>query len=795
MGLFDSIINKIKSKSEAKKDLTERIKNEEVQLTSFEKGFSGKYIFRYNYKSHEDICRALQLEAIKLHVSTNSFQKTYSEFVAKVENHNREYLDSKVEEGYNLIGNVEGQQLDRQQMSCIIKDAENHLVVAGAGTGKTTTILGKIKYLLKTTDIKPEEFLIVSFTNAAAAEMKNRLQKETKENFYVATFHKLGYDIIRRAEDITPKVYERSLNTFALDYISNCQDINYQRKLLNYVLYSNVKEKSEFSFDSVEDYEEYLNVNPPTTINDEKVKSYGEMLIANFLTQHGIRYEYEAPYIADTRTEEYKQYHPDFFLPDYNIYIEYFGIDRNGNVPAYFSGKDGKSASDIYNEGIEWKRKIHKENGTRLIECYAYEHFEGVLLDNLKTKLGDIELKELSIDEILGSSKKKNLFSTLANTIATVITLSKNKRLLPDDLNSFNSDKKIIDLINPVFSSYQDYLSTNNLIDFTDMLNHATDLVTQNKFQHVFKYVIIDEYQDISSSQYQMLKALRNQSGYSLFAVGDDWQSIYRFAGSDIGYILNFDDYWGDSEISRIETSYRFSQRLSDISSDFIMQNPNQIRKRLLSGKNTDKYVIGHINGYTEKNAMHFMAERVRDLPQNSTVFFFGRYQFDIDLLKDEFNLEYDNRNGVNRVKLNSREDLKMSFYTVHKSKGLQADYVFIINNKNTYMGFPSKVQNPDIIEQLLERMDDYPDSEERRLFYVALTRSRRKVFIVTADNKESSFASEMIYKYRDEMKKEAWSCPKCGGELRKIKGPYGEFYGCTNYKINSCDYKRKVNR
>ena len=136
-----------------------------------------------------------------------------------------------------------------------------------------------------------------------------------------------------------------------------------------------------------------------------------------------------------------------------------------------------------------------------------------------------------------------------------------------------------------------------------------------------------------------------------------------------------------------------------------------------------------------------------------------------------------------------------MSFYTVHKSKGLQADYVFIINNKNTYMGFPSKVQNPDIIEQLLERMDDYPDSEERRLFYVALTRARRKVFIVTADNKESSFASEMIYKYRDEMKKEAWICPKCGGELRKIKGPYGEFYGCTNYKINGCDYKRKVNR
>jgi DNA helicase-4 len=184
LGLFDPIINRIKSKSEKKKDLAERIKNEEVQLISFEKDYIGKYIYRYSYKSHEDICRALQLEALKLHVSIKSFQKTYSEFVSKVEIHNREYLAGKVDEGYNLIGNVEGQQLDKQQMSCIVKDAENHLVVAGAGTGKTTTILGKVKYLLKTTDIKPEEFLIVSFTNAAAAEMKNRLQKETKENLY-----------------------------------------------------------------------------------------------------------------------------------------------------------------------------------------------------------------------------------------------------------------------------------------------------------------------------------------------------------------------------------------------------------------------------------------------------------------------------------------------------------------------------------------------------------------------------------------------------------------------------------
>ena len=163
MGLFDSLINRIKSKSEAKKDLAERIKNEEVLLASFEKDFDGKYIYRYNYKNHEDAFKSIQLEAIKLHVYTNSYQNAYSDFIANIEKHNSVYLDDKVNEGYNLIGDVEGQRLDRQQMACIVKDTENHLVVAGAGTGKTTTILGKVKYLLKTADIKSEEFLIVSF--------------------------------------------------------------------------------------------------------------------------------------------------------------------------------------------------------------------------------------------------------------------------------------------------------------------------------------------------------------------------------------------------------------------------------------------------------------------------------------------------------------------------------------------------------------------------------------------------------------------------------------------------------
>ena len=711
----------------------------------------------------------------------------------------------KVQEAYQLVGKVEGFTPDPQQMMCIINDAHSHLVIAGAGTGKTTTIIGKVKYLLKKGLIQPQELLILSFTNAAASEMKERLLKETNEKIYVATFHKLGYDIIRRADKITPKVCQKELTDFVLEAINHrSNDPEYIKKLRNYLLFHNVQEKSEFAFESEKDYREYLEINPPTTILEEHVKSYGEMVIANFLTEYDVRYEYEAEYPVDTRDEEYGQYHPDFYLPDYDIYIEYFGVDRNGNVPAYFSGKGRKSATQVYQEGMRWKRKLHKKIGTKLIEFYAYEHLEGILLRSLEEKLSDagVHLQEVSLDTILersGQSSSK-VYSTIAGTISTVISLCRNRRLKPGDFlevcrKNLPDQKPLAELVCPIFTDYEAYLKDNDLVDFTDMLNRAEDLTRSNQFIHKFKYVIVDEYQDISSAQYRLLQAMRNQADYDLFCVGDDWQSIYRFAGSDIGYILNFSRYWGESSLSRIETTYRFSQRLIDISGQFVMENPHQIRKSIHSGNDTEKLVLGQINGYSDSAAMQFVAEKLKDLPKNSSVFFIGRYSFDIDLLhkSDAFSLKYDNEKQVQRVYLKQRSDLEMTYYTAHRSKGLQADYVFIINNRENHMGFPSKVQNPPLVELLLEQADQFPDAEERRLYYVALTRARRRVYLVTTGKNVSVFAKSLLNRYQDEIRQEAWTCPWCGGKLRKVSGPYGEFFGCSNYQEKGCKYRRII--
>ena len=707
-------------------------------------------------------------------------------------------LRQKINDARSLIGSVEGRALDDQQMACIVKDAHSHLVIAGAGSGKTTTIIGKVKYLLASGKYKPQEILMISFTNAAVNEMKSRLKKETNQDIYVATFHKLGYDIIKRAESKAPDVFNKNLNRFVYDEIEKLmQDPKYSALLSVYVLFHRVDQKSEFQFNNAQEYNEYLLTNPPTTILNETVKSYGEMNIANFLTANGIAYEYEPEYRFATATAEYRQYHPDFYLPEYDVYIEYFGVDRNGEPPKWFA--------DGYKDGMKWKRKLHSEKGTKMIECYAYENMENILLDNLEGKLAalGIPMREVSFDEIIeksGNSKNDHI-TALSETIAKIITLAKNKRIGAKDLGNLCMLKRpdqliLVQLILPVMMRYEQYLSEHNMIDFTDMVNRAADLTITGAFEHKFKCAVIDEYQDISAAQYMLMKALRDQHDYELFCVGDDWQSLYRFAGSDIGYILGFGKYWGKSEISKIETTYRFSQALIDISGAFIMTNPYQYKKHMKSGNNTERYVIGNICGYTDEYSIRFMIEKIKELPKDSSVFLIGRYGFDIDKVREnrEVSVKYDNNTNVTKVYVNTRSDLDISFYTAHKSKGLQADYVFIINNRRTHMGFPSKVQNPPLADMLLENADQFPDAEERRLFYVALTRARKKVYLVTVEKNTSVFAKELIDKYADEMKKEEWRCPLCGGELRKINGKYGVFYGCANYRTSGCRYKRNVN-
>ena len=402
------------------------------------------------------------------------------------------------------------------------------------------------------------------------------------------------------------------------------------------------------------------------------------------------------------------------------------------------------------------------------------------------------------------NNNNSGLINELCNVFTTIINLIKSNNYtleyiekLPE-VQNFEINKLTLELIKPIYLNYQDFLNKNDKIDFNDMINMAISSIVNNQFIHNYKYVIVDEYQDMSNSRYRLLDSMRKQKEYKLFCVGDDWQSIYRFNGSDIDLITNFEKYWGHTYISHIERTYRFTSMLAILSGNFIMKNPKQIKKNINAITSND-FAIKFINGYTDNKSIEFLEEYLKKFDKNSIIYFLGRYSFDINILKNNNNflIHYNIQENVTDIVYYKRRDLNIKFMTIHKSKGLQADYVVILNNKNYGMGFPSKIDDLPLIKILLATgLDDYPFSEERRLFYVALTRSKKQTILLTTENNKSIFVNELYQDYKNLMKtnsglkRNIYKCPKCGGRLVPRSGQYGKFMGCSNYP--NCNYIKK---
>jgi DNA helicase-4 len=319
----------------------------------------------------------------------------------------------------------------------------------------------------------------------------------------------------------------------------------------------------------------------------------------------------------------------------------------------------------------------------------------------------------------------------------------------------------------------------------------ATDRIRSGRYVHHYRYVIVDEYQDLSRSRFNLLKALRDSRDYRLFCVGDDWQSIYRFNGCDVSYILDFERYWGPSTICCIDKTYRFSGELLEKSSGFIRNSRNQFQKHLvgMSGRDSKVYPL---SGRDDAEIRRCIADRLRKVPEGKSVLFLGRYNHDVMILDSEgFSWKPDLSNNSQIVMFSDRPDLEMRFMTIHSSKGLQADVVFSLNNRTGRYGFPSKRDEPVLIPLLLGKGGDQYD-EERRLFYVAMTRAKDVAYIVTVLGHQSEFYRELFPLRVDGRDVPQMVCPLCGGTLVLRKGRYGTFYGCSNFGPKGCKFTRK---
>lgn len=755
--------------------------------------------------------------------SVKKFNDIYKNFDNYIVSYNKTYVKSQKEKLSQYFDDIEGKKLDDQQRTAVITDEYSNLIIAGAGSGKTLTILGKVKYLLEKKNIKPENILLLSFTRKTVDELNKRL-KNIGLGARATTFHKLGYDTIKRHLTTVPAVTnENTLHNVIKAYLEK-DILNDEVALEAYIVYIacylNIPEANDSYGSLGEKLDTEKGIDFQTlkakcepeplnkvakasldTIKGEKVKSVEELTIANFLYLNGIKYEYERPYPHGEI-----MYQPDFYLSDYDIYLEHFGVDENNKAKHLTLFNEQK-----YLEEMELKRDKHKLYNTKLIETYSYYNRDRVLLEKLEDMLKNenVVFKPRDTKNIYSkvSDKDKNFGKEIINLLSTFINLCKSRQLDYRAIVSLFSDKHsannnfmlerqqiFLRFAVPILKKYDYTLKEKSEFDFNDMINKAANLIKINKPEYTYQHIIIDEYQDISFSRFNLIKEIRELSGARLICVGDDWQSIYRFAGSDISLFSKFEKYVGKYEQLVIEQTYRNAQSLVDITSKYILKNKKQIQKHPKSKKepleNPVKFVY-----YSQDNSEAVFINEVQaiiDKNGKKPILVLGRHSFDINefiKLTPESKVKYYERS--NKLEIEGFEDIDIKYITVHKSKGLEADNVIVLNLKNHLFGFPNKMTDDPMLSLLLSDDEEFRFAEERRLFYVALTRTKNEV-VLLIPSEVSLFAEELIndnnalFIANNEMLSKT-NCPYClTGHLviRKNSFKNNPFLGCSHYPI-----------
>ena len=750
----------------------------------------------------------------------------------------KDYLDSILREcDPNII-------LDDDQRRVVLTDEDYCLVVAGAGAGKTTTVAAKIKYLVDKQGIDPKKILVISFTNKAVNELKERINRDLKIDCPIATFHATGNAILRKQHPERLNIVEESKSFYVVrDYLKNSTMTN-EQLVKNLILFFstyfdapyegtdlntffNKIAKSNFSTmrSELTDFQRSVvdsRTKKAVTIRNEVLRSFQEVEIANFLFLNNIEYEYEPLYEYDIQFSR-KPYTPDFVIKqgDRKAYIEHFGISESGRCNWL-----SQDALEAYKKAVNDKVRLHRQHGTTLIYTFSSFNDGRSLTEHLKEKLEEagfvLERRpDKEVMQMLVSSEENRYIRKFVGLISRFISNFKVDGYTEDDFNRmYHSTRNertrlFLNICHDCYLEYQKYLKENDAVDFQDMINDSARVlrdVKEMKQKLGFKYIIVDEYQDISRQRFDLVSALHEVCDAKIVAVGDDWQSIYAFNGSDIALFTKFEEKMGYAKMLKIVRTYRNSQESIDIAGGFVQKNPSQIKKQLVSSKHiTDPVIIytydNSRKGYKDTNttgANYNMAVAVEtalcqiiafnkqeNKPVNSSVLVLGRYGFDGDLLEKSGRFEF-NRS---RDKLKSVKYPKMdiTFMTAHASKGLGYDNVIVINGRNELFGFPSKIEDDPVLSLVLNDDKSIEYAEERRLFYVAMTRTKNRVFFIAPEQNPSEFLLEIKHDYKNVKLAGNWNenyeptlrqtCPMCGYPMQfKYKRAYGlRLFICTN--------------
>ncbi len=506
---------------------------------------------------------------------------------------NSEWLESESEKWASWFDQFESSPLNPSQREAVLINQDHNLVLAGAGTGKTSVLVARAGYLIADQQAHPEDILMLAFGRKAAEEMRERLSTKVNNAIKVATFHSLGTQIIQAAEGERPNVSPLAL--------------------------------------------------------DDKAR---------------------AAWIGSMLKDQWQN--------------------------AASSKRWQKHLTQWRIPGFKSDNSMEQQASNEQLIAWVWRHIE------LLGQRGGVKKAELV--EAIEQSDKTASHARMKSELA---------------------------LLWPCFRAYEQHLKTNKEIDFNTMIQQATEYVKDGKFVPHWKFIMVDEYQDISPHRLALIEALcksetEGASKATLFAVGDDWQAIYRFAGADVNLTTGFEERFGDCHITQLETTYRFNNMIGEVANTFIQQNPEQVAKSLTSFKKQKRKAVTLL---------------CQDLLEQELVQLASQHEKPTSVL-----LLARNNNQRPQGLKNWQEkwpQLNLQFMTCHASKGREADYVFIIDvNKGI---FPAPDRETGLAACLQARTEAFSDAEERRLFYVALTRAKKHVWVCADQDKVSPFVQELI--------------------------------------------------
>lgn len=719
----------------------------------------------------------------------------------------------------DFFTHVEKSELTPEQQEAVVVFEDRNLLVAAAGSGKSSTLVAKVAYAIRRGYAEPDAVLALAFNAKAAEEIRDRLAQRLQIPIAAQTFHSLGKSIVSEVQGRTSRV-EVGTRQLVLKIIADLRN-NDRQFLGNWLFFKAVhwEPGPEQEFDSIEAYEAYIKSKGRRrkdrdqwgipTLQGEPVRSSEELAIANWLYVHGVRYRYEAPYEHDVTAHGWTKYEPDFVyeLADgHRLYHEHFALRRDGTSPF------GRA----YVKSVAGKRKLHADCGTRLMETTSAQFRDGSVFAHLHRELTSHGVtfamkSETELQACLKERKDLNLVTLLHSLISHAKESGYGEdHFLVQAGKQHNvvRAQAFLQLLFPVWREYERRLYYElKSIDFADMIGLAATYVETGRYTHSpFKVILVDEFQDSSPGRARLVKALLARHPDSvLFGVGDDWQAINRFAGSDLSIMREFEAHFGKTETRFLSTTFRSNQGVSDVAARFVRRNPAQIPKEVQARSKEDVGVV-RIVEYADKDSLIACIEnKLAELATLAgsqmrvvTVLILGRYQYETTEVVteqdiDRWNDQYSARLQIRKV-VDEKKKTTKPLDTVHKSKGLEADFVLVHSLQAGWYAFPSEMEDDPLLGLSFANREAFEYAEERRLFYVALTRAREQVTLFLSSTEPSRFVLELlgpeygkavVFEGKDEQPVRCNVCKQ--GYMVQRPGKNGPFYGCTRYPSLKC--------